>query len=1281
MWAAAVWAQEMVIRPWEYIWNPRRPLGRMWNHLRLVSPTKTFNLWKVLLLVFAVAMGVITYVGGDKFHVWFIAFDFTGAFWTETWRTDVSKALFIGAAVGLLAALWSDLFRNPWLCHRIRKQIKKSPECILDENLGSRPVARVPRADPIEIALREDICEEVLAGVLPRGLLLRDKKDVQVLVGEPGAGKTTALMMLAEVLAKIGILSVLVPLRSKEGQKERIKLAEKAREQFVEQVDRFVRSKDEAEKLWRWLYKRRRVAILADDIDQIGADGERGAILRQTLEDAMTLDLPVLVTARPAGLPAGMAASAISLTPLESSAALNSVVKGASKDPAFKSSHGIAAPQLEDWIREGQFTEVPFYLELLASMAATGNCPKLPEMDQLATAAEHPGRYRRMPDGRYKWNPLWVRFLLLERFYTESAAGRVRCWLGIEAGERRSSLVALEGAALGTLVAMGMKARAAQSFRAQPRMKELVTPIREEILDFLSLDDRKLGQSERRTPQVLSRRKAVSAHEAADTGERLRTLERDYQGKLQFRHRIMQAYLAGSRLAVILFERAREGKLNQEELDIKDPLPEEGQPIHEGNPQDLPWVSWLLDPHRPEKLTADMTLIFAAMCATVESEAVTRGNGTKTVAEDEEHWKDVAEHIVRRLAKSAEMSLYRDKDGDDGRVDAARITIEERSPGGTALLGMATIGEGPSRGRLGLDDPSAKINPRQVDDPDLRADPDDALTKLTAAAEAAHAIGYRLGGNQERECTDGKESAYLDDRQGRCPKLVKEILDMVEQARFGTRWTKLQAIKAIAQLGAAVPPASERADEVPSLPAWERVWEFARDRDYQVRQAAGDAICLNAYDAYHALEEQIRTLILRAAARSALGHPLHIGEQEEEGISDSATGSGAWAFALQVSSDAQPTETAILAGSLPAANEDSREQDSVSRAGISAWREDESLALEALGVVLPAIVSGLREDPEVHAQETWQGREGRDHLDGERPSRGNRHRQDMSDVDYRQYSEFVRGAYTRLQQLVALAFQGYQHPLEDALARGFKADAMRHAHERGDPDNSNTHAGPGWVASNRRMVLDVCARQAGSWYARLLLAQAIALYTIAGAKKQEAYDALTRQLHRGRERHPFTQRGTRLARAAIRRSRFPMARWHRWVWHDEIEEASRRQTRLNRPTSQLAADVTLLLDLKEGSPQDYQEPFGSMRELPHCLSASHDRQEILGKGCPDSCGWNFCPYKQAAPDEPDAQHGVSRAFCRQQQRYARHHQPKWQTHIPRRKLSAFWEQMERRART
>lgn len=1129
-------------------------------------------------------MGFVTYAEGRELHIWFVSLDFTTSFWTEKWWTDVSKALFVGTAVGLLAALWSDLFRNPWLCYRIRKQIKRSPDCILDENLGSRPVARVPRADPIEIALREDICDEVLAGVLPRGLFLRDKKDVQVLVGEPGAGKTTALMMLADVLAKIGILSVLVPLRSKEGQKEKIKLAEKAREQFVEQVDRFVNSRDEAEKLWRWLYKRRRVAILADDIDQIGADGERGAILRQTLEDAMTLDLPVLVTARPAGLPAGMAASAISLTPLESSAALDSVVKGASKDPAFKSSHTIASRQLEDWICEGQFTDVPFYLELLASMAATSNCPKLPEMDQLATAIEHPGRYRRMPDGRYKWNPLWVRFLLLERFYSESAAGRVRCWLGIEAGERRSSLVALEGAALGTLVALGMKARAAQSFRARPGMKELANPIREEILDFLSLDDRKLGQSERKTRQVVSRRKAVSAHEAADTGERLRILERDYQGKLQFRHRIMQAYLAGCRLAVILFERAHDDKLEDEELDIEDPKTEDERSIDEGD-RHVPWVSWLLDPHRPEKLTADMTLIFAAMCATVEAEAAQRSNAKEKTLEEEVHWKEVADHIVHRLVRSAEKSLYRDNDDRDGRIGGATITIEERGAGSTALLGMAMIGDGPGRGHLGLDDPSAKIDPRQVDDPDLRADPDDALTKLTAAAEAAHAIGYRLGGEYESKRTSDKESAYLDGHDALCPTLVKEILEMVKQARFGTRWTKLQAIKAVAQLGSAVPPASEQSDDVPSLPAWERVWEFARDRDYQVRQAAGDAICLHAYDAYRALEKQIKTLILRAAARSALGQPLHIGEQEQEDTPYGATGSGAWALALQVSSGTQPTETAILAGSLPAANEDFPNEDGVSQAGITAWREDESRALEALGVVLPAIVNGLREDPEVHAQETWQGREGQDHLDGERPSRGKHHREEMSDVDYRQYSEFVRSAYTKLQQLVALAFQGYQHPLEDALARGFKADAMRHAHEREDPDNPNTHAGPGWVASNHRIVLDVCAHQAGSWYARLLLAQAIALYTIAGAKKQEAYDALTRQLHRGRERHPFTQRGTRLARAAIRRSRFPTARWHRWIWDDEAEVAGRRQAKLNRPTSQLAADVTLLLDLKDGSPQ------------------------------------------------------------------------------------------------
>jgi hypothetical protein len=89
-----------------------------------------------------------------------------------------------------------------------------------------------------------------------------------------------------------------------------------------------------------------------------------------------------------------------------------------------------------------------------------------------------------------------------------------------------------------------------------------------------------------------------------------------------------------------------------------------------------------------------------------------------------------------------------------------------------------------------------------------------------------------------------------------------------------------------------------------------------------------------------------------------------------------------------------------------------------------------------------------------------------------------------------------------------------------------------------------------------------------------------------------------------------------------------------------------------------------------------------MEELPHCLNRSPNRHEILGSGCPSHCGWGFCPYRAAAPDEPNEHRGLSRGFCRGERRIVAWGQrpPSWQRKISRRRMREFWEQMEFKAR-
>jgi hypothetical protein len=315
------------------------------------------------------------------------------------------------------------------------------------------------------------------------------------------------------------------------------------------------------------------------------------------------------------------------------------------------------------------------------------------------------------------------------------------------------------------------------------------------------------------------------------------------------------------------------------------------------------------------------------------------------------------------------------------------------------------------------------------------------------------------------------------------------------------------------------------------------------------------------------------------------------------------------------------------------------------------WTQEDVLSLKALGWVLPAIVSGLREDSDSSA------------------TNGSGADDDVSQISY---------ARVDLDQLVDLALTGRQHDIEASLAQGFKGDAMRHA-----TDPGGRTSGPGSVASHRRAVAR-CLRGANFWYARMVFHQALGLYAIAASDPTDTLDVYAALLRPGGEPHPFTQRAARLARRGVERHQIGSRRWEgMWqgmIWKDEGEVVGRRPTVLTYKAAQLVGDVTLLLNLNELSGEDHQVEFGFMSVLPHCLSESPNRREILGAGCPRECGWNFCPYKQPPPDEPNAHRGVSRAFCRHQMQVARRRIPAWQRKINLRTLVDFWREMERRAR-
>ena len=969
-----IWISKIAGMVWRRIVDSHRWPGRVFRRLSLIRVTTTLSFWMVAWFVIAGIAGYLVYTEPTD----------NAQKWLANWA--------LGGAVGaFFAVVWHDLIKSPHTMRRIRRRIVDEAEALLRATLAEQATTVVELDPPVNTVHRDELYDELLPGALAR------KKDVQIVVGDPGAGKTTALVDLASVLAKIGLMPVLLEMR---GESKADELIDRARARFGQLVRPYVKTDADAEIVWRWLCERHRVAILVDDIDQIGFDGEPGFVMRRLLENAATEGQAVIVTARPAGVPAGIAASAIPIEPLGFKTAVDLAAQPSKeRGPVAVTDSPPPREEIERWVREGNLTEAPLYLEALAELTSVDACPDLPDDPERWEGAERPGRWREVALGEHRWNRLWVRYMLLERFYAGIVEGKVRGSLAIDRFDRERSVEALEGAALGTLGATAREAIAAAKYAGEPQKIQEKGPKRWKLVDFISTDDR--GGTEPDVPEreLRKRRLRVSQHEAIDTCERLRILAPDHDGEPQFRHRIMQAFLAGRCLAEL-------GRLEREN---KVPAGAGGGHRNCGIESFDSWVEALMDKHHPEKLTAHLTLTFAAIHADAQSIRTQSPQGD-----------GLADEIVCRLVRKVRESVEASKEG-KARVSLAR-----------------------------------QLDPMQAPDPHERTDPDDDLIKLTTAANLATLL--RRGGGRQgwpAKGTKAKLTAALCAHKRPDPiKHAEQITKLVKSRVVGAmRWTKLQAVPAIAGLG--------------GEDAWMTIWkQFTGDDDYDVRRTASKELDQNAWNAYPELQEQIQCSILRAGYRASMGKGLKFEDTE----------------------DAMSKES-----------------------------------FEALGWVLPAIVSGLSEEGE-----------GQEEVSKSNPQNS------------------LDGARAQLGMFATLAFEGGRPALEDSLAQGFKADAMCHA-----SDPTGKFKGPGWVTSNRRLAADIALPKAESWYARMLLYQALALYAITGANRDDTMDILANRLHRTRERHPMARRAAKLARRALRHARFKGSRWEAFIWSDDVEGSGR----------------------------------------------------------------------------------------------------------------------------
>jgi hypothetical protein len=274
----------------------------------------------------------------------------------------VATSLLTALVVGAFAYVWFYSWTSEQATRRLREEARRRPELLFPfpPRIGS--AKRVKGRDEVIMDITASLQRRFQAGP-------------QVIVADTGAGKTSFLLGLAHHLAEEhNVLPIVLSLRSR----DKVDFAELAKARFRESIDPYLRSEDQAEKLWRWMCRGGRIAVLADDLDRAALDRNRPdpskAAARAAIDAARRRKLPLVVTSRREGVPPNLPQPPLELPPLELSPeeASQYVLEGEGKRGGVPTEIALAH------IDRGRLLSNAFYIEVLAELVRLGRLPELP---------------------------------------------------------------------------------------------------------------------------------------------------------------------------------------------------------------------------------------------------------------------------------------------------------------------------------------------------------------------------------------------------------------------------------------------------------------------------------------------------------------------------------------------------------------------------------------------------------------------------------------------------------------------------------------------------------------------------------------------------------------------------------------------------------------------------------------------------------------------------------------------------------------------------------------